>query len=173
MYIYTYIQIHTHTCVCVRVCVRVCVCVCVCVYTYIRIHTYIYIYVYVYVYDRFEEFRETTIDESGAKTPLYPVPKGFPHNVKSRKSLEDRMLRFYAKMHASKGRVGRDRGGEEGRESPSPPPLRILLHDYLAVGAWSRMRMLTMEMSSKGLSSLLVLTFSINCTTSMPLTHLV
>jgi hypothetical protein len=86
------------------------------VYTYIRIHTYIYIYVYVYVYDRFEEFRETTIDESGAKTPLYPVPKGFPHNVKSRKSLEDRMLRFYAKMHASKGRVGRDRGGEEGRE---------------------------------------------------------
>jgi hypothetical protein len=98
-------------CVCVRVCVRACVCVCVCVYTYIRIHTYIYIYVYVYVYDRFEEFRETTIDESGAKTPLYPVPKGFPHNVKSRKSLEDRMLRFYAKMHASKGRVGRDRGG--------------------------------------------------------------
>jgi hypothetical protein len=65
----------------------------------------------------FEEFRETPIDESGAKTPLYPVPKGFPHNVKSRKSLEDRMLRFYSKMHASKGRVGRERGRKEGREA--------------------------------------------------------
>eukprot|EP00802_Teleaulax_amphioxeia_P017430 Tamp_17586.p1 GENE.Tamp_17586~~Tamp_17586.p1 ORF type:complete len:364 (-),score=57.01 Tamp_17586:290-1381(-) len=57
----------------------------------------------------FEEFHDTPIDENGAKAPLYPVPKGFPNNVNSSKSLEDRMLRFYKKQHASRGRGGKNK----------------------------------------------------------------
>ena len=40
-----------------------------------------------------------------AKKPLYRLPKGFPHNVASSKSLEHRILRFYRRNAAAKAKA--------------------------------------------------------------------